>query len=736
MRRLVLLVAASLLAISFIPAPAAADPSAHRIYRIANSVADVAVDGSGNVYLASLAGTWRGVDAMVVKLNPSGDILWSRTFGGSAYDAAAAVAVDGSGNIYVTGVTQSTDFDGTTGAWLSSPRGDMDAFAAKLDASGNLRWASYLGGSDDEQAADVDWAPGGQLVALGSTWSCDFVTTSGAYDRTHGGCPGSDMDAFVVKLASDGRSAVFSTFLGGSTQEHPTGVAVSKSSGSVLVAGMTGSSNYPTTSGAYDRTYNGGGDVFVSKLSSDGATLTHSTYLGGSGTDQPNGFVRGIGGQPIVAGETTSTDLPVTSGAFQTRFGGGTMCSHMAGGPDPYWQEEVCPDAFVAQLRADFTGREFVTYVGTDHYDSARDVGIDNQGNVYVTGDTNSTAFPSVDAREDGGEARDMFALGLTPDGKAAMYSQRMGGRYNDAGDEIGVRSNGQVWIVGRSHSDDWAHSGSGDTVIVGLGPPTPGLVISPRSQSEWWVETYVGGDDANIVAKVEARDDDSDWVTLTKQPWGFYGGALHVEPGHTVIYRATTTDGRVYTYPDAINPFHADFQNPRGNEWWIQVKVVANEPLSGVDVRVNGGAWKPLTLRSWGEWAGSTHMPEGSVVQLRARSQDGDVHESPCYRWTSAAFTNCEDGGGGGEPSDFDATFRNVRGNEWWVETDVSTTGGTLAGVEVRVNGGTWSTLTKQSWGSWAKSIHAPAGSTVEFRARSTDGATDLSGTYRWPPS
>ena len=196
---------------------------------------------------------------------------------------------------------------------------------------------------------------------------------------------------------------------------------------------------------------------------------------------------------------------------------------------------------------------------------------------------------------------------------------------------------------------------------------------------------------------------------------------------------------------PPPTGDFSATFTPTAGNEWWVQVKVNADQPLAGVDARVNGGSWKPLTLRSWGDWAASVHAPSGSIVQFQARSASGETALSGCYRWTDRAPVACpggSDGGGTTPPppppptnGTFAATFKNVRGNEWWVETDVSVTGGTLAGVDARVNGGTWVPLAKQSWGSWAKSVHAPPGSTVEFRARAADGQTATSGAYRWPP-
>ncbi|HEX2021821.1 MAG TPA: VCBS repeat-containing protein, partial [Candidatus Thermoplasmatota archaeon] len=185
---------------------------------------------------------------------------------------------------------------------------------------------------------------------------------------------------------------------------------------------------------------------------------------------------------------------------------------------------------------------------------------------------------------------------------------------------------------------------------------------------------------------------------------------------------------------PPPTGDFTATFSTNGGNEWWIAAKVSASRPLAGVDARVNGGAWQPLTFRSWGEWAGSYRAPEGAAVQFRARDSGGAEALSGCYRWVSGAPTACSGGAGGGTTG-FSATFRNPRGNEWWIEVDVSSTS-SLAGVDARVNGGAWTALEKKSWGSWAKSMPAPTGSTVEFRARGASGGEAVSAPYRWPPA
>lgn len=187
---------------------------------------------------------------------------------------------------------------------------------------------------------------------------------------------------------------------------------------------------------------------------------------------------------------------------------------------------------------------------------------------------------------------------------------------------------------------------------------------------------------------------------------------------------------------PPPATGFAATITPRAANEWWVQANVVANQPLSGVAVSLNGGAWTALALQSWGDWTKSFRVVSGTIVQFRATSTGGGQALSQCYQWTSMANVAC---GGGSPPppsGSFAASFVNVRGNNWWIESDVLVTGGSLAGVDARVNGGTWAALTLQGWGSWAASRFAPSGATVEFRARATDGQTAQSAPYSWPPA
>ncbi|MCA1810850.1 MAG: hypothetical protein LC623_02430 [Halobacteriales archaeon] len=195
---------------------------------------------------------------------------------------------------------------------------------------------------------------------------------------------------------------------------------------------------------------------------------------------------------------------------------------------------------------------------------------------------------------------------------------------------------------------------------------------------------------------------------------------------------------GTVQPPPPPPPGFDATFTSVRGNEWWVQANVATSGgTLSKVDVSLNGGAWMPLAKQSWGGWAASYHITQGTIVQLRATSSTGATDLSSCRQWipppnTDATIVQCGSAPPPPPPG-FDATFSGVKGNEWWVQANVAANQ-PLAGVDARVNCGTWVPLTLQSWGGWAKSFHVPNGAKVDFRARSTGGATDLSGGYIWP--
>ncbi len=349
----------------------------------------IAVDASDKVYLTgktassnfpvtsgALDETYNGsIDAFVVKLNTMGSDLEYGTFvGGGAADEGNGIAVDASGGAFFTGRTLSTDFPTTTGAYDTTHNGNYEAFAAKLNSSGNiLDYCTYLGGSDRDEGTGVTMDGSGQAYVTGFTWSLDFPTTSGAWDTLHDGVA---IDGFVTKLNATGENLVYSTLLGGSADDRSYGIALYGSS-QAYVIGYTVSSNFPTTPGAYDETKNGSNDVFITKINPTGSGLTYSTFLGGSNTEYGRAIVTDGSGNAYVAGYTSSTDFPTTSGVFDT--------THNGGGED----------VFVAKLNSTGSALSYSTFLGGDDSDYGTSIAIDGSGKACVTGYTLSANFPA-----------------------------------------------------------------------------------------------------------------------------------------------------------------------------------------------------------------------------------------------------------------------------------------------------------------------------------------------------
>jgi hypothetical protein len=246
-------------------------------------------------------------DAFVMKLNRDGsELVYSTYLGGAEPDSGTSIAVDAAGRAFVTGDTSSVDFPTTPGAVQTINAGRTDGFVASLSRSGaTLRYSTYLGGSAIENAADIDIDAAGHAFVTGSTRSADFPTTPGAFQPDADGL--SD-EAFVAKLNRSGTALVYSTHLGSiNNNDYGFGIAVD-AFGHAYVTGATSSSDFPTTPGAFDRT--GSDDAFVTKLNRAGSGLLYSTYLGGSGQDWGSDIAVDLKGNAYVLGSTRSADFP------------------------------------------------------------------------------------------------------------------------------------------------------------------------------------------------------------------------------------------------------------------------------------------------------------------------------------------------------------------------------------------------------------------------------------------
>jgi hypothetical protein len=362
----------------------------------------IAVDSAGNAYVTGEAGPTSfpttggafqtsplGYDAFIAKLNATGSALvYSARFGGNLDDFSRAIALDSAGNAYITGwtVCRSTvcTFPTVNAFQPNYAGGNNDAFVTKINSTGSaLVYSTYLGGGKVINGTE-DWGEGiavdnaGSAYVTGYTYAPDFPVTGGAFDTTRAG-----LDAFVTKFTPDGMGLVYSTFLGGAGREQGQGIAVD-ANGNAYVTGITESSDspftsayegFPVTSGAFQRT--GNYDAFVTKLNANGSGLVYSTYLGGSGgVDRGWAIALDAADNACVTGDTASNNFPV-SNAIQPAFGGGAT------------------DAFVTKLNASGSGLIYSTYLGGNLTDEGRGIAVLG-GNVYATGDTSSSNFPTA----------------------------------------------------------------------------------------------------------------------------------------------------------------------------------------------------------------------------------------------------------------------------------------------------------------------------------------------------
>ena len=224
-------------------------------------------------------------DTFLFKLVPAGNALeYSTFYGGARDDIAFGIAIDGSGNAYVVGTTYSSDFPVVNAVQSASRGGDTDAYVFKVNAAGSrIEYASYLGGDSLDDAIDVAVDAAGSAYLTGRTQSHNFPSTS-PFQQAYGGGPA---DAFVARLAPDGKSLLYSTYLGGNGEEAANGIAVD-AQGAVTLSGWTSSSDLPLARGSLNSGLSPG-DVFVSRISADtsvtliGATPARLTFSGGTG---------------------------------------------------------------------------------------------------------------------------------------------------------------------------------------------------------------------------------------------------------------------------------------------------------------------------------------------------------------------------------------------------------------------------------------------------------------------
>ncbi len=393
-------------------------------------ISEITVDDAGNVYgtgwYNALFPTTPGVfdptynagggygDAYVFKLNPTASTLVYCTYigGATSYEQGQGIDVNANGEVFVSGWTQSNDFPVTPGCFDNSFGGFQDAFVLSLNAAGTaLIYSTYIGGTYSDYSYSLDLGPTGEAFITGYSGSFDFPITPGVYDGI-----ANNADAYVVKLNSTGTNLVFSTYIGGANPSV-TGYDIAVSAtGESFITGYT--YGMDATPGAFDVTVNGPPglypDAFAARLNNDGTSLYYLTFLGGDNWDEGNGIAVDANDNAYVTGFTSSSNFPVTVGAYDVAYSNST-------------------DAFITKINPFGNTLVYSTFFGDNTVGYS--VALNDDDELFIAGNVYGDIFPTscaYDASQNGGS--DCFVGKLDATGSTAQYSSFFGGNGNDYG--------------------------------------------------------------------------------------------------------------------------------------------------------------------------------------------------------------------------------------------------------------------------------------------------------------
>ena len=421
---------------------------------------------------------------------------------------------------------------------------------ATLIIDPGLEWSTLLGGSNRDEVTGVALSDNGEVTIAGQTGSLDFPVTPGAFDTTHAGGTFID-DVFVARLDPSGSSLIYCTFLGGGQNDICTDVALS-ATGEAVVSGWTGSADYPVTAGAFDRTYNGSSDIYITRLNDEGTDLVYSTYLGGSSLENSAGMRLAGDGVVTVAGQTNSQDFPVTGAAYD---------SQNTGAP-------LQPDAFVAKLSSAGDSLLWATLLGGSGSEFAEALDVADDGTVVIAGRPSSTGFP-VTANFGTG----IFLARFDPALSRLLYATNLGGTGDDRPNDLAVDASGTAYLTGSTAAADFpTTAGAFDTTFNG---GVAGYVLRLNSTGTGILYgTYIGGGNCSG----EAIEVDS-------------GGVVTIV-GHAGA-GVPTTPGALDTLSSATDLFVSRL-SPNGSSLWYSTYLGGSDVESHVGSHLIGLALGP----------------------------------------------------------------------------------------------------------------------------------------------
>ena len=398
---------------------------------------NIALDNLDNIIIVGMTGStdfptlnafdsnYNGeFDVFVSKFTSNGSLLWSSFLGGTEIEMVFSVGIDSSNNIIVTGYTSSIDFP-ILNAFDNSHNGKDDVFISKFSSNGSLLWSSFLGGTEGESTVSIIIDSSDNIIVTGDTSSIDFPTL----ETDESGYNGGNTDVFITKISSAG-SLIWSKFLGGNATDLASSI-IMDSSECLILTGLTDSTDFPMLK-AYNTSYSGNDDIFVTKLSSTGYLLW-STYFGGSNQDIANDIVVDSTDNIILTGNTESRDFPIYK-AYYGLYNGGSR------------------DIFITKFNNNGS-LLWSTFFGGSSQDSGVALGVNRDDNIIITGNTYSTDFPILSSFQiDNKGYLDCFVSIFYSSG-SLNSSSYFGGSDSEYSHGLAINKDGSIIIVGETDS-------------------------------------------------------------------------------------------------------------------------------------------------------------------------------------------------------------------------------------------------------------------------------------------
>ena len=371
------------------------------------------------------------------------EIVFSTYLGNIGDDDADVVTVDENGNTYLGCHSNSANLNLPDKKQYNLKNG-IDAFVVKLNANGTkVDYITQLGGTQWDAVQGITSDSQGNIYAVGTTYSTDFPINTNGFQSKFGGMS----DAFVLKLNAEG-NVIWSTFLGGSKNEDGRGIALDQH-GNVHIVGRTESNDFPTLPNSLQPQSSGEIDTFFATFNSEGKMITTS-YLGGAGNDIGFSIDVDSKGRRYIAGTTNSSDFPLLNAIQKVNKGK--------------------DDIFFAVIDATGSTLEYASYLGGDETEQLYGLDLGPNGNVFLTGITNSPDFPTTENGYQPAHSgkSDVFVSRFNIQEKRMIYSTFLGGEGKDSSRDIIIDDEGNAFIVGKTTSTNFPVVNNSNSTLRG----------------------------------------------------------------------------------------------------------------------------------------------------------------------------------------------------------------------------------------------------------------------------